>query len=207
MITRRQFSQLVGVGVLSTCLPLPSFAASLPFAERSVRVFGIGGAGRNMVEFLSSQVRLSANCSVHTFNRPPEERPSADSTLHLTATEADRVLDVVGDKDVVFLFVGLGGETGTKLTPPIARLATLAGATVVAVLVMPFDWESPRRNALALQGRREIEATVDSVHVLENQLLVDQFPDLTFDSALERVNRLAVQVFLDETARWGVGRA
>ena len=181
MITRRQFSSLAGVGVLSACLPLTSLADSLPFTERSIRVLGIGGAGRILVEFLSSHVRLNANCTVHTFNRPPEERPSADSTLHLTSVEADRVLDLVGEKDVVFLFVGLGGATGTKLTPPIARLATLAGATVVAVLVMPFDWESPRRNALALQGRREIEAIVDRTHVLKNRILNDQFPDLPLD--------------------------
>jgi len=40
---------------------------------------------------------------------------------------------------VVFLVAGLGGGTGSGVTPIMARLAREAGALTVAAVVMPFE--------------------------------------------------------------------
>ena len=208
MITRRQFSKVTGGTILSTCLPLSAFAVPPPLNIRSIGVFGVGGAGCNIIELLRREVRLNANCSIHTFNRTPDQRPGAlgfstHLDCQLTAEEAGLVLDVVGKRDVVFLFAGLGGAAGTKLTPFIGSIAKCSGATVIAVVVMPFDFEGSRRNTQAQLAKGELADLIDRVHVIENNVSLDNLPDMTFERGLEHVNRLAIRAFVLEAAHMG----
>jgi cell division protein FtsZ len=51
---------------------------------------------------------------------------------------------LVADADIVVLVAGLGGGTGSGVTPIIARLARETGALTVAAVVTPFTYEGAR---------------------------------------------------------------
>ena len=55
--------------------------------------------------------------------------------------DTDKILDVLGGADMVFLAAGLGGGTGTGAVPIIGSLAAEAGALTVAVVTKPFVFE------------------------------------------------------------------
>jgi cell division protein FtsZ len=178
--------------------------SSLSHAYPTVKVLGIGGTGCTIVELLRSQAVLNGSCTTVTVNRATEPR-AADVRVasgiddDLTLADTGLMLDLVMGTDVVFLVAGLGGGAGTELSRHFATLAKRANAVVVAVLVTPFDFEAPSRRAKARQGVDRIAAIADRVHILENQSLLEQFPNET----MEFTNGLAVQAFVREAAHIG----
>lgn len=207
MISRRKFSWQLTAGALSACIPTISLAEPSREPPRSIAAIGVGGAGCNIIELLRREVSLGTHCAAHTFNSEPDLRPGASGcttclSTPLTAADADRIRNVVTDKDLVVLFAGLGGNAGSEFAPAVAGAAKRAGATVVGVVVMPFDFEQ-RRISKAQQARLELQAVADRVNVLENQAAFDRFLGMAFERYLERINRQAIQAFLGEMAHWG----
>src|SRR5438132_1121912 len=52
----------------------------------------------------------------------------------------------IGDSDLTFITVGLGGGTGTGIAPFLAELAQAAGSVVIALATTPFRAERGRMN-------------------------------------------------------------
>ncbi len=76
--------------------------------------------------------------------------------------------DMLTGTDVVVLVAGLGGGTGSGITPIMARLARDAGAVTVAAVVTPFEYEGVRnRRADAATNRLKREA--DLVMAFSNE--------------------------------------
>jgi len=70
--------------------------------------------------------------------------------------------------DMVVLLAGLGGGSGSGVTPIMARLARDAGAVTVAAVVTPFEYEGVRnRRADAAIDRLQREA--DLVMAFSNE--------------------------------------
>jgi cell division protein FtsZ len=61
----------------------------------------------------------------------------------------DALRALLVDTDMVILVAGLGGGTGSGVTPIMARLAREAGALTVAAVVTPFKFEGEARNRTA----------------------------------------------------------
>lgn len=76
----------------------------------------------------------------------------------------------------IFLVAGLGGGSGTGITPIVARVAREAGASVFAFVTAPFECEGSRRQQQALVGLHRLKTVADGVLCLPNEkmlLLVD----------------------------------
>jgi cell division protein FtsZ len=71
----------------------------------------------------------------------------------------------------VFVVAGLGGGTGSGAAPVIAQVAKETGALALAVVMLPFDWEGPRRRGQALEALQRLKARADSVVCVSNQRL------------------------------------
>ena len=59
---------------------------------------------------------------------------------------------LVRDTDLLFLFAGLGGGTGTGIAPVVAKAGKKAGALVIAFVTTPFQFEGSRPQKQAQQG-------------------------------------------------------
>lgn len=141
----------------------------------SCRVIGIGGAGCNIVraawssavldsaalppEFICVDLGQQALRYVSAANEAAPERArirtvslapfgaggwvNGARAVALRQREVLRAL--VADADMVVLVAGLGGGTGSGVTPIMARFAQEAGALTIAAVATPFGYEGVRQ--------------------------------------------------------------
>jgi len=187
-----------------------------PGKKFGLKVFGVGGAGGNAVDYMARQDFTGVNfMAVNT-------DAQALSQLKLTAAERmtlgaklTRGLGTGGDPamgraaaeedveklralcsgaDIVCVVAGLGGGTGTGAGPVLARLAKESGALVLGIVTLPFEFEGSRRQRQAQLGLREMKSEADGVICLPNQKvfkLIDE--NTSVDEALKITNELLAQ--------------
>jgi cell division protein FtsZ len=95
------------------------------------------------------------------------------------------ILSHLSDSDMIFITAGMGGGTGTGAAPMIAqylqehREKTINEQGVqygltslsIGVVTKPFNFEGPRKAALAARGLEEMKKYVDTLIVVPNQNL------------------------------------
>jgi cell division protein FtsZ len=86
--------------------------------------------------------------------------------------DTDRLVEILGGADMVFVAAGLGGGTGTGGAPVIASLASELGALTIAVVTRPFKFEGRKRAAQAERGLEDLRSSVDSVITIPNERLL-----------------------------------
>jgi cell division protein FtsZ len=155
----------------------------------SIRLFGVGDAGLNVLELLIQSGLSPDRCvAVNTGGAALE----ASAAAHRVGLETKRLrgLGSGGDPersrqaaeeraeelrclcegvDVVFVIAGLGGGSGTGITPVLAKVAKSAGALVLAFVSTPFDCEGTLRGLLAREGLDELREAADGLICLPNQ--------------------------------------
>lgn len=106
----------------------------------------------------------------------------------------DALRAMLTDTDVVFLVAGLGGGTGSGVTPIMARLAREAGALTVAAVVTPFGWQRWRTPANSNTAISHLNREADLVVRFSNQELMEALrDDITQDDFFASQNqRIAV---------------
>ncbi len=157
----------------------------------SIKVCGVGGAGCNAVGFIAqtkfdSVDFLLLNTDAQALAASPlpakwvlgRQRTrglgtGGDPDLGRAAAEDDaaRLSSFCAGADILFILAGLGGGTGTGAAPVLARVARESGALVLALAILPFDFEGPRRQAQAQAGLQQLKADADAVICLPNQKL------------------------------------
>lgn len=80
-------------------------------------------------------------------------------------TEIENALRGTG---LLMVVAGLGGGTGSGAFPMIAESAKRAGATVVALVAMPFGFEGRRRSQQAVEALERLAAHADAVVRFDN---------------------------------------
>jgi cell division protein FtsZ len=157
--------------------------------DLQIKVFGVGNAGITVSDLLIS--RGLPPCVVVAINTDPQELDQAGAAEKLLLeTRVLRGLGSGGDPergsavaeehsaklkslcegiDVVVLVAGLGGGTGTGISPVLARVAKEQGALVLGLITLPFDCEGTRRQELAQEGLQELKEAADGVICLPNQ--------------------------------------
>lgn len=163
----------------------------------SIKVIGVGGGGGNTInsiiesgghgiEFIAAntdaqalsfskahvkiQIGVKSTKGLGTGSNPDLGKRSAEEDL-------EKILDAVGDADIVFLTAGLGGGTGSGALPVIAHALRERGILCIAVVTKPFAFEGKKRMAVAEQAFAQIKNEVDTLIVIPNQkllTLVDQ---------------------------------
>ncbi|MBF6560439.1 MAG: cell division protein FtsZ [Candidatus Binataceae bacterium] len=86
--------------------------------------------------------------------------------------DEERLRDLIGDAEMVFVTAGMGGGTGTGSAPVIARIARESGALTVGVVTKPFQFEGRKRMGQAEEGLRELKNAVDTLITIPNQRLL-----------------------------------
>jgi cell division protein FtsZ len=164
-------------------------AVETPGKSVSVKLFGVGGAGINVMELILKDGLPGAGFVAVNTDAQSLAASSASEKVQLE-THLLRGLGTGGDPergralaeeqlpklkslceggDVVFILGGLGGGAGTGITPVLARAAKETGALALGFVTTPFDCEGGRRQRLAQQGLEELKSSADGVICLPNQ--------------------------------------
>ncbi len=160
-----------------------------PVKHISIKVFGVGGAGINVLE-LTLKEGLPGVGFVAVNTDPQSLAASSAAEKVQLETQLLRGLGTGGDPDVgralaeaqlprlkslcegvdvIFILAGLGGGAGTGISPVLARVAKEAGALVLGFVTTPFACEGGRRQRLAEHGLAELKSAADGVISLPNQ--------------------------------------
>ncbi|OGE30284.1 cell division protein FtsZ [Candidatus Daviesbacteria bacterium RIFCSPHIGHO2_02_FULL_36_13] len=159
-----------------------------------IKVVGLGGGGSNSLNsmILLQQIQgvefvaINTDAQALMNNQSPTKvqigeqltrglGSGGDPEIGKQAAEesTQKLEDVLGDADMVFLTAGMGGGTGTGSIPVVAQVAKNAGALTVAVVTKPFAFEGTRRMVVAEDGIEKLKDKVDALIIIPNQRLLE----------------------------------
>jgi cell division protein FtsZ len=95
------------------------------------------------------------------------------------------VRDALGESDMLFLFTGLGGETGSHLTPGIAHYGRRTSHLVVVSAALPFSVEGAGRKETARKALPEIKEGAHVTITYPNDGLLKLAPNLPLRKAFK----------------------
>jgi len=180
----------------------------------SLKIFGVGGAGGNAVNFLASGelsaatlVAVNTDAQALAASVVPHQLQLGAKLLRglgtggepeLAWAAAEKDIDSLRQHcvgtDVVMIIAGLGGGTGTGASPVLARVAREAGALVIAFAILPFACEGTRRLRQAEAGLEQLKSVAHAVICLPNQRLVKLVDENTsVVDTFKRANELLAQ--------------
>ncbi|MGB1541642.1 MAG: cell division protein FtsZ, partial [Cycloclasticus sp.] len=157
-----------------------------------IKVIGVGGGGGNAVNHMvSSEIDgvefICANTDAQALKDTSAKtvlQLGNNSTKGLGAganpdvgkqaaiEDRERIQEVIGGSDMVFITAGMGGGTGTGAAPIVAEIAKEMGILTVAVVTKPFPFEGKKRMLLAEKGIEELALHVDSLITIPNEKLL-----------------------------------
>jgi cell division protein FtsZ len=101
----------------------------------------------------------------------------------------------VSGAECVVIMAGMGGGAGSGVAPVVAAAAKLAGAQVICIVSMPFEFEGQRRDAIARDALAKLKAQSDAIIPLSNdRLIACGAANATMDEALRSGRRLCANL-------------
>jgi len=100
--------------------------------------------------------------------------------------------ELLKDADMVFVCAGMGGGTGTGAAPVVAEVAKKQGAIVIGMVQTPFRVERARIWK-AEEGLEELRKHADTVVVLDNNKLLEYYPNLPIEQAFSVMDQLVAE--------------
>ncbi|MBQ77922.1 MAG: cell division protein FtsZ [Cellvibrionales bacterium] len=157
-----------------------------------IKVIGVGGGGGNAVkhminnnidgvEFICANTdsQALADMAANTvlqlggaITKGLGAGANPDVGRQAALEDRDRIAEIIGGADMVFITAGMGGGTGTGGAPIIAEVAKEMGILTVAVVTRPFKFEGKKRLEHAEAGIRELQQHVDSLITIPNEKLL-----------------------------------
>jgi len=181
----------------------------LKVGTANIKVFGCGGAGSNMVNWLFQKGVKGAEIIACNTDLQHLEVTDADRKFligrdltrglgaggypNVGAEAAKESMSAIKDSlkqaDMVFVCAGMGGGTGTGSAPVVAKAAKEMGTIVIGTVTMPFKIERARldKAEFGLQQLREVS---DTVIVIDNNRLVQIAGNLPIQQAFAVANEL-----------------
>ncbi len=171
-----------------------------------IKVVGVGGGGSNAVQHMfEAGIQDVSFLIVNTDKQAlkgsliPNKLLISDKGLGAGAKPevarecavqyADAIKQALSDgTEMVFITAGMGGGTGTGAAPVVAQIAHEMGILTVGIVTIPFRFEGRKKIMMALEGVRAIERWCDALLVVNNNRLIDVYPDLTFGNAFGKAD-------------------
>lgn len=89
---------------------------------------------------------------------------------------------------MAFITAGMGGGTGTGAAPTVAKICKDLGILTVGIVTTPFSFEGPKRMKQAQDGIRELKDHVDTLLVISNDKLRQQYGNLKMKDAFGKAD-------------------
>lgn len=89
---------------------------------------------------------------------------------------------------MAFITAGMGGGTGTGGAPVVAKICRDLGILTVGIVTTPFSYEGRKRMKQAQEGIDRIREHVDTILIISNDKLRQQFGNLPFTQAFAKAD-------------------
>jgi cell division protein FtsZ len=89
---------------------------------------------------------------------------------------------------MAFITAGMGGGTGTGGAPVVAKICRELGILTVGIVTMPFTYEGRKRMKQAQEGIDRMREHVDTILIISNDKLRQQFGNLPFTQAFAKAD-------------------
>jgi cell division protein FtsZ len=176
--------------------------------EAVIKVVGVGGCGGNAVDHMINNGVQGVEFITMNTDSQALKRNLAKTTLQLGPSvtkglgaganpevgrlaaeeDRDRIIELVGGADMLFITAGMGGGTGTGAAPVVAAIAREMGILTVAVVTKPFAFEGKRQKVAAV-GIEQLKQHVDSLIIIPNDRLMQVLGDeVTYEDAFRASN-------------------
>ncbi len=188
------------------------FTFDLPKGNSSIiKVIGVGGGGNNALRHMyETGIHgvdfIICNTDAQTLDNNPvanKVQLGASTTEGLGAgadpevgekaaiESIDEIKAALGQNTkMVFITAGMGGGTGTGAAPVIAKVAKEMGVLTIGIVTVPFSFEGRRRLEQAENGLDKLRSNVDSLIVINNDKLRQQFGDLGFKQGFAKADEV-----------------
>lgn len=188
------------------------FSFDLPKGNSSIiKVIGVGGGGNNALRHMYERGIHGVDFVIcNTDSQTLDNNPVANKVqLGLAITEGlgagadpevgekaaiesiDEIKAALGQNTkMVFITAGMGGGTGTGAAPVIAKVAKEMGILTIGIVTVPFSFEGKRRLDQAEVGLDKLRNNVDSLIVINNDKLRQQYGNLGFKSGFSKADEV-----------------
>ena len=180
-----------------------SLGVEPPMRRPKIAVIGVGGAGFNVVSDSSHQGIAVCTALEDTRGIRPESRvlvrhehiefmkeTSFRTVCSIKYEFKDWVERALGEPDLVFLYSGLGGDTGSYIAPVVADICKKKSALCVSNVAIPFSVEGKDRKCLADISLTNVCAASDITITYPNDHLMKMVPNLPLGKAFKVMNRI-----------------
>ena len=160
-----------------------------------IKVFGVGTSGSNAVELMArGKLDFAELYAVDTSTAALEHNIARDMIREiLISPKSNTCIGEVDDPKIgimageegreelnkavmgahmVFVVTGMGGSTGTRVAPVVAKLARDSGAFVIGAVTLPFAFEGSQRLDRARKGVERLQPTCNNMIVVPSDLIV-----------------------------------
>lgn len=188
----------------------------LPFdiptdTPRIIKVIGVGGGGSNAVQNMYREgihnvtfVLCNTDCqALVNSDIPVKVQLGRETTKGLGAGNDPSVAKQAAEESIddikalfkdetqmVFVTAGMGGGTGTGAAPVVAHIAKEMGVLTIGIVTIPFRFELTPKIKQALKGVEEISKSVDALLVINNERLLEIYPELDIEEGFKKVDEV-----------------
>jgi len=188
------------------------FSFDLPKGNSAIiKVIGVGGGGNNALKHMYEKGIYGVDFVIcNTDAQTLDNNPVSNKVqLGISMTEGlgagadpevgekaaiesiDDIKAAMGQNTkMVFITAGMGGGTGTGAAPVIAKVAKEMGILTVGIVTVPFSFEGKRRLDQANLGLEKLRNNVDSLIVINNDKLRQQFGNLGFKQGFSKADEV-----------------
>jgi len=175
-----------------------------------IKVIGVGGAGCNAVKHMHNmgvndiglvicntdqQALESASPEIKRLQIGVELTKGLGAGTEPTmgkkaAEESEKAIRELLKEptEMVFITAGMGGGTGTGAAPVIAKIAKEMNLLTIAVVTDPFPFEGGDKIIQARIGIEELKKNCDTVLIIKNERLEEQFGDMDIEEAYAKAD-------------------
>lgn len=171
-----------------------------------IKVIGVGGGGSNAVNHMYRQgIKgvdfMICNTDAQAMESSPvplkiqlgERGLGAGSVPSVGKESAEQKIEQIREvleknTQMLFITAGMGGGTGTGAAPVIAEEARKLGILTVGIVTIPFTFEGKKRKQQAEDGIQELKKYVDTILIICNDKLREQYGDLKLSEAFHKAD-------------------
>jgi cell division protein FtsZ len=174
-----------------------------------IKVIGVGGGGGNAVNYMHKQGIEGVDFVLCNTDAKALEQSDIPLKIQLGPTltqglgagadpqigegackeSIEELENILKDNTkMVFVTAGMGGGTGTGAAPVISEVAKKLGILTVGIVTTPFNHEGPRRKLQAENGISKMREYVDTILVVSNDKVRQQYGNVGFKNAFSRAD-------------------
>jgi cell division protein FtsZ len=179
----------------------------LPKNQSSIiKVIGVGGGGSNAVTHMYAQgikgvdfILCNTDAQALASSPIPTKiqfggRGLGAGSIPSVGKEAaleniDQIKELLEtNTKMLFITAGMGGGTGTGGAPVLASIAREMGILTVGIVTIPFAFEGRKRRMQADAGIEELRKYVDTLLIISNDRLREQYGNLKLSEAFSKAD-------------------